>query len=73
MNQWFFVFAAYALVALATGGLVAWAYWSMRKAEADAREAVRVAAAPSKMNSSRQSTGESPTLEDDEGTGRTTR
>lgn len=40
MNQWFFVFAAYAVVALATGGLVAWACWTMRKAEADA-EAVK--------------------------------
>jgi cbb3-type cytochrome oxidase subunit 3 len=40
MNQWVFVLAAYGVVALATVGLVAWAYWTMRKAEADA-EAVK--------------------------------
>ena len=40
MNQWAFVIAAYGLAAAATAGLVAWAYWSMRKAEADA-EAVK--------------------------------
>ena len=40
MNQWAFVIAAYALAALATFGLLAWAFWSMRKAEADA-EAVK--------------------------------
>ena len=40
MNQWSFVIAAYGLVALATIGLVVWAYQSMRKAEADA-EAVK--------------------------------
>ena len=36
MNQWAFVLAAYALVALATVGLVLWAWMSMRAAEADA-------------------------------------
>lgn len=40
MNQWAFVTAAYSLSALATLGLVAWAFLSMRKAEADA-EAVK--------------------------------
>jgi cbb3-type cytochrome oxidase subunit 3 len=40
MSQWPFVIAAYGLVSLATIGLIAWAYWSMRKAEADA-EAVK--------------------------------
>jgi hypothetical protein len=40
MSQWVFVIAAYGLAALATVGLVAWAYWSMRIAEADA-EAVK--------------------------------
>ena len=40
MNQWAFVIAAYGLAALATIGLVAWSYWSMRIAEADA-EAVK--------------------------------
>ena len=41
MNQWAFVTAAYGLAALATLGLVAWAYLSMRKAEADAEAAKR--------------------------------
>jgi len=40
MNQWPFVIAAYAVAMLATSGLVAWAFWSMRGAEADA-EAVK--------------------------------
>ena len=40
MSQWTFVIAAYGLAALATFGIVAWAYWSMRKAESDA-EAVK--------------------------------
>ena len=40
MNQWAFVTAAYSLAALATFGLVARAYLSMRKAETDA-EAVK--------------------------------
>ena len=35
MNQWLFVVAAYALAALATLGLLAGAYRSMRKAEAE--------------------------------------
>lgn len=34
MNQWAFVLAAYGLAAVATLGLLAWAYASMRKAEA---------------------------------------
>ena len=40
MSQWSFVIAAYGLAALATIGLAAWAYLSMRKAEAGA-EAVK--------------------------------
>ena len=35
MNQWSFVVAAYALTAVATLGLLAWAYISMRSAEAE--------------------------------------
>jgi len=41
MSQWAFVIAAYGLAALATFGLVAWAYWSMRSSEADAEAAKR--------------------------------
>jgi len=40
MNQWSFVIAAYGLVALASVGLILWAWRSMRAAEADA-EAVK--------------------------------
>ena len=40
MNQWAFVLAAYGVVALATVGLVLWAWRSMRSAEAGA-EAVK--------------------------------
>ena len=40
MNQWSFVIAAYALVSLASVGLILWAWRSMRAAEADA-EAVK--------------------------------
>jgi hypothetical protein len=40
MNQWSFVLAAYGLVALASAGLILWAWRSMRAAEADA-EAVK--------------------------------
>ena len=40
MNQWAFVLAAYGLVAVATVGLVLWAWGSMRSAEARA-EAVK--------------------------------
>ena len=40
MNQWSFVIAAYGLVALASAGLILWAWRSMRSAEADA-EAVK--------------------------------
>ena len=36
MNQWAFVLAAYGLTGLATLALVAWAFLSMRSAEADA-------------------------------------
>ena len=36
MNQWAFVVAAYVVTAVATIALVAWAYLSMRSAEADA-------------------------------------
>jgi len=41
MNQWAFVIAAYAVVGLATTGLIAWAYATMRAAEADADAAKR--------------------------------
>ena len=36
MNQWAFVVAAYGVTAVATISLVAWAYLSMRAAEAEA-------------------------------------
>jgi hypothetical protein len=36
MNQWAFVFAAYGVTAVATVGLLAWAFISMRSAEAEA-------------------------------------
>jgi heme exporter protein CcmD len=36
MNQWAFVIAAYGVTIVATAALVAWSYWSMRSAEADA-------------------------------------
>ncbi|HEU0310434.1 MAG TPA: hypothetical protein VFR36_04365 [Sphingomicrobium sp.] len=36
MNQWAFVAAAYAITLVATAILVAWAYLSMRTAEAEA-------------------------------------
>ena len=36
MNPWPFVTAAYAVAILATGGLLAWALASMRRAEAAA-------------------------------------
>ena len=36
MNQWAFVIGAYALVLLATLGLVIWAWQSMHRAEDDA-------------------------------------
>ena len=36
MNQWAFVIAAYGATAAATLGLLAWAYLSMRSAEAKA-------------------------------------
>ena len=41
MNQWGFVTAAYAVVLLATVGLLWWAFASMRKAEAAAEELKR--------------------------------
>jgi hypothetical protein len=41
MNHWAFVTAAYAVAALATVGLLAWAYATMRKAEAAADELKR--------------------------------
>ena len=41
MNQWAFVIAAYAVVGLATAGLIAWSYVMMRAAEADADAAKR--------------------------------
>lgn len=36
MNQWAFVVAAYGVTTVATGALAAWAYLSMRSAEANA-------------------------------------
>jgi hypothetical protein len=36
MNQWSFVVAAYGVTTVATLALVAWAFLSMRSAEADA-------------------------------------
>ncbi len=36
MNPWPFVIAAYAVALIATAGLIAWAYASMRRAEAAA-------------------------------------
>ncbi|HXG81226.1 MAG TPA: hypothetical protein VNJ05_05450 [Sphingomicrobium sp.] len=41
MNQWAFVIAAYSLVGIATLVLIAWAWLSMRSAEADAEAAKR--------------------------------
>jgi heme exporter protein CcmD len=38
MNHWAFVTAAYAVTAVATVCLLAWAYATMRKAEAAAEE-----------------------------------
>ncbi len=36
MNHWWFVAAAYLVVALGTGGLAAVSWWAMRRAEATA-------------------------------------
>ena len=36
MTQWHFVIAAYAVMLLATAGLLLWAYATMRRAEAAA-------------------------------------
>jgi hypothetical protein len=36
MNQWTFVIGAYAVMILATGGLLGWALAAMRRAEAAA-------------------------------------
>ena len=41
MNHWAFVTGAYAVAALGTVGLLAWAYATMRKAEAAADELKR--------------------------------
>jgi hypothetical protein len=41
MNHWAFVTAAYAVAAVATVCLLAWAYATMRKAEAAAEELKR--------------------------------
>ena len=41
MNPWPFVAAAYAVAILATGALIAWAYASMRRAEAKLEEIKR--------------------------------
>ncbi|MGI8931681.1 MAG: hypothetical protein ACR2FK_04775 [Sphingomicrobium sp.] len=40
MSQWSFVIAAYAIVGMATLGLIAWAMTAMRRAETEA-EAVK--------------------------------
>ena len=39
MNSWSFVFAAYAVTAVATIGLLGWAWVSMRRAEHAAKAA----------------------------------
>ena len=41
MSHWAFITAAYAVAAIATVGLLAWAYATMRKAEAAAEELKR--------------------------------
>ena len=41
MNHWAFVTAAYGVAAVATACLLAWAYATMRKAEAAAEELMR--------------------------------
>ena len=41
MSHWSFVTAAYAVALIAIAGLLAWAYSSMRKAEAAAAELKR--------------------------------
>ncbi|HET6943639.1 MAG TPA: heme exporter protein CcmD [Sphingomicrobium sp.] len=41
MNHWSFVTAAYAIALVATAGLLAWAFVSMRSAEAAAEELKR--------------------------------
>lgn len=41
MTQWGFVLAAYAVAAIATLGLIGWAWVAMRSAEADAEAARR--------------------------------
>ena len=41
MNQWSFVIAAYAVVGVATFGLIGWAWFGMRRAEAEAEAAKR--------------------------------
>ncbi len=38
MNQWAFVFAAYAVTIAATAALLLWALTSMHRAEADAEQ-----------------------------------
>lgn len=38
MSHWSFVTAAYAIALIATAGLLAWAFVSMRKAEAAAEQ-----------------------------------
>ena len=41
MNQWIFVFAAYGVATVLTGGLVIWSFVSMRRAEAAVEAIVR--------------------------------
>jgi hypothetical protein len=41
MSHWSFVTAAYAIALIATAGLLAWAFISMRKAEGAAEELKR--------------------------------
>jgi len=38
VNQWAFVLAAYAVALVGTSALLAWAYSSMRRAEAEAEK-----------------------------------
>ena len=41
MNHWDFILAAYAVTTVATGGLIAWALVTMRRAEAAAEQLKR--------------------------------
>lgn len=41
MNQWLFVFSAYAVALAGTGSLLTWSWWTMRRAEAAADDLTR--------------------------------